>query len=542
MTKARRKRNRNDAPADVTAAAPPAPATPPQRGPLVPERVWNVLTVLVVALILMGGTWRNYWQDGNTEQYRLLLLGRTLYQGGALYTQAPYEGLPGPAWAGAAAYVLGSGTPIVAWIGTGLIAAIAVVLAAAAAGVMLNSRAGRRTAILGAVVFCVGIYHGTAIDPYFFTAAALCAAMSLMLLSWVAECRASRVWFGIAAGLCWALAASMTHLGIVGLIVMGAGCLIAALLDRDERTARLAAVGYTATGFLVGLAIIIVLLAAGGSAGIAWHHFVALWGEQLATMDFDQGFDHAITAMKPVALYAWFAALGIVAMLLRVQARLLGASLIATLLVWWLVMIALLAAEPVVVLPHWLVAFPPMLLIAAAGVYRVGEPLKRQELKHRLPLFCAMITIVLLLGHPLIVQCRIGLRAARAAHTNLDGERNRLTVMATNIQSAVPRFRRIYVLADDPGVYVHADRPPACPITTPKNEADVDTVLEKLDAKLAFALIVPDTGPALGSACGEACTSRLQNLLHTYTRTAGTRDYDVYIRPTQRNTAELSSQ
>lgn len=92
MTKVRRTRDRKDAPADVTAAAPQAPAPAPQRSPLVSERVWNRLTILVVVLILVAGTWRNFWQNGNTEQYRLLLIGRTLSQGGALYTQAPYDG------------------------------------------------------------------------------------------------------------------------------------------------------------------------------------------------------------------------------------------------------------------------------------------------------------------------------------------------------------------------------------------------------------------------------------------------------------------
>jgi len=106
MTKSRRKRDPNDAPADETVAAPQAPAPPPQRRPLVSEREWNRVTIVVVALILIGGTWRNYWQNGNAEQYHLLLLGRTLFQGGALYTQVQYDGLPGPAWASAGAYVL----------------------------------------------------------------------------------------------------------------------------------------------------------------------------------------------------------------------------------------------------------------------------------------------------------------------------------------------------------------------------------------------------------------------------------------------------
>jgi len=518
-------------PPDTTAAAVPAP--PPDlhdRGQVVRECVRNMLTLIVVGLIIAGGTWRNYWQNGDDEQYRLLLTGRAVYHGKTVYVQAPHDGLPGIVWANASAYLLGSGTPVLAWLRPGLAATTALMLVAIAAGGLLNPRAGRRIALLGAVALCVDTYNGPSIDPYFYAATASCAAMSLFILSWTAERRAWRLFLAIGSGLCWTLALSMSHLGILGLVILSAGGLSAALVDRDERPERLATILCVWTGFFVALAIMIVLLAAGQQAATAWHHLVASWHEQFTAMDVDQQHVHAVRALAPVGLLVWFAMIGIIAAAMRLDARRLSPAMLVTLSVWWLGLVALLATEPVVVMRHWLVAFPPMLLLAAGGVYHVGEAIKQRDRRHRMPMIVAMITIVLLLGRPLFVEYRSGLREARAARRDPAGERNRLRAIAAAIRDAVPPYRRIFVLADEPGVYVHADRPPASPIVAPETAEEVDTVLARLEEHPPYALIAPDEAVTLGPACDANCSARIVQLLQRYVGHAGIHGYTRYLR------------
>jgi len=501
----------------------------------------TALTVILVAALLFLGTWRNYWANGRQNQYDVLVVGRCVYHGGHLCVHAFDGGMPGVSWLSALGYILSGGRAIGGWVLPGVTAVVAIALLAMVAGRLLNGRAGRRIAILSAVVLAVDLYGGTSISPVFYGATCNVAAIALFLVSLGSWRIGWRVVLGIGAGLAWAAALAMTHTGCIGLVVVTlVGAAIAAIV-RSQRGDWLATIGCAWTGFLVGVALIIVALESSGVASTAWANFTVLWREQCAGVSMSELWQRSVASLSLLRLHLWFVLVGGIAAAMGVSANHLARSTMTMLGVWWIVACGLVVTSPVSAMNDWAMTFPPMFCLVAIGIYHVGESLKDRERKLRIPVIIAILTIVVLLGRPLFQQFRVGVREARMARVDDHGERNRLRELGEKIREFVPQHRRIYVLDGSAGVYVHADRSPASAVIRPMSAADIETVLSDLEAQYAFALVVSEDAISLGPACDDTCTGRLQRLVAAYDEVAQAAGYTLFVRKSEHDASEVTN-
>ena len=118
----------------TTATGPQSDSTTPDgntAGPWRPPPAWVgfALSGLIALVFVAIGTWATYWADLRNDQFQLIHLGQTVYDGGRMYVDCWENKPPGIAWLNAVALALAAGNPLGAWILPGVVslASIAVV-------------------------------------------------------------------------------------------------------------------------------------------------------------------------------------------------------------------------------------------------------------------------------------------------------------------------------------------------------------------------------------------------------------------------------
>ncbi len=91
-----------------------APANRPRheaRSPRMPSfrNIAPVLSWILVATFIALGTWSSYWAYQRNDQYQLITLGQTVYDGGRLYVDAWENKPPGVAWINALGIAMSGG-------------------------------------------------------------------------------------------------------------------------------------------------------------------------------------------------------------------------------------------------------------------------------------------------------------------------------------------------------------------------------------------------------------------------------------------------
>jgi hypothetical protein len=234
--------------------------------------------------------------------------------------------------------------------------------------------------------------------------------------------------------------------------------------------------------------------------------------------------------LEPLQLPLWLALVGIVATISTGGANRLAKASLAALVLWWIVAADLALMGPSRSMRYWQATFPPMILLAAMGLYHLEEAFRRLDKGYRTALVLVSLTAVLLLARPLIEHYRHGLASSYVAYTQEPTQRERLEDIGRQIQDLVPRGGRIYVLAYDAGIYVHADRRPACRFTYPRSSEQMNEILDELSAGKAHALLIPERPSSeFEHFCDDACHQRLTRVQDKYDPAPSIGPYRVWV-------------
>lgn len=510
------------------------------------------LTVLLVPTLIALGTWSSYWARQRNDQYQLLVLGQTVYHGGRMYVDAWENKPPGVAWLNAAGYALGRGRALVAWILPGVAALVGVLIFASAMARLLTPLAARRAALLAAIVFSLRLYDSPSAHPDFYSAIVELVAASFWLLALYALSDKGRVGYGLFAGLALALACTFRHTGSIGLLAVSVGTLLMLFGSSVDRRAWVMVSMSVWSGVLVGVGAVIGALYWAGSVEPAWEAIVAFNRGLLAEQHVSEALGswrRSVDGLLPLRLPIWLGMVGVVATLFARETQRASRGPAGVLLLWWLLQVAVALLGPSQSMRYWQASWGPMLCLAAIGLFQLELAYLKLPVGYRAGYVLACATVLVMLFRPLAQSYRHGVAdsyLAYAAYREQSGgsgdgsvvgdsakrsERMRYEEIGRAVRELVPDGERIYVMAYDAGVYVHADRLPASRFTYPRSRAQMDEILSDLESGKAYALLVPDRpAPAFESWCDGACHERVAVIRAGYSTFTQIDGYRVWHR------------
>ncbi len=492
-----------------------------------------VIVTLLSMVILYGSSFSSYWVDQRNDQYQLINLGRAVYDGGTMYIDAWENKPPGIAWINTAGYFI-TGNQLGAWILPGVTALCCIIVMAWSMSGLLSPLAAWCTALLAAVVVSLRVYDTPSINPDFYSSMFELAAGSLWLLALYAQRAGGQRAFGILAGLLWVMSVNVKQTGIMGLVVVSVITGIFFWRDREKHREWIATTFNVWIGFFSGAVVIITFLIVRGTSGEAFSAIFS-FNQQLFDQDHLKGalgsWLRAREGLAPVSLVLWFGLLGVIASFSAGRAKRSSPILIYTFVAWWILQIALALLGPSHSMRYWQATFPPMLWLAAIGIYHLGETMRRTESATRGAFIITLLTVVILLGRPMFDYFQQGLAAGYVSYNNENNERNRFVEMGEKLRELVPEDEKIYVLDYKAGVYIHAQRSQAVRFTYPRSKDQMEEIVTGLEARQAFAILKP-AKPAgeFTRYCDDACTARIEKTLEKYEQKTTLNHYEVWLR------------
>lgn len=495
--------------------------------------LFDLIAAVLVIGFLTVGTWSSYWAEQRNDQYQLITLGQCVYHGGQLYVDCWENKPPGIAWINALGLVLSLGGQLGVWVLPAATALLCIIPLWYALGRLLSPTAARRTAVLAAVLATLRLYDAPSINPDFYSAMFELAACALWLSAVYASFAGRRFVFGLLAGLFWSAATCVKQTGGTGLVAVTLVTLVLLIVKNVYGRRWLVTVLYAGLGFAFGLAVVIVLLTRQGTDRAAWDAIFTFnrgfvtWGAWVSSL---QSWLRLHAGLEPLQLPLWLALVGIVVTLSTVRANRVAQASLAALVLWWIVAADLALMGPSLSMRYWQATFPPMVLLAAMGLYHLEETFRRLDKGYRAALVLVSLTAVLLLALPLLEHYRLGLASSRVAYDQEPTQRQRLADIGSQIQALVSKDERIFVLAYDAGVYVHADRRPASRFTYPRSAEQMNEILSDLTAGKAHALLAPQRpAPEFERWCDEACHEKLTRVLDNYDPAPSIGPYRVWV-------------
>jgi len=478
-----------------------------------------VAAVLVVGFLTVG-TWSSYWAEQRNDQYQLITLGQCVYNGGQLYVDCWENKPPGIAWINALGLVLSPGGQLGVWVLPAAIALLCIIPLWYAVGRLLSPTAARRTAVLASILATLRLYDAPSINPDFYSAMFELGACALWLSAVFASSAGRRFAFGLLAGLFWSAAACVKQTGCTGLFTVMLVTLVLLIVKNVNGRRWLITVLYAWLGFALGLAVVIVLLTRQGTDQEAWKAIFtfnsgfATWDTWVRSL---QSWRRLHAGLEPLQLPLWLALVGIVVTISTRKANRVARATLAAMVFWWVVAADLALMGPSHSMRYWQATFPPMIFLAATGLYHLEEAFRRLDKGYRTAWMLVSLTAVLFLACPLIEHYKHGLAVSYLAYTEEPTQRERLADIGDKIQALVPKGERIYVLAYNAGIYVHADRRPACRFTYPRSPEQMNEILDELSAGKAYALLIPERPASeFERFCDDACHERLSRVLENY--------------------------
>lgn len=511
---------------DLTPAAVPAPP----RG----NTLWDAVAAVLVVGFLAVGAWSSYWAEQRNDQYQLIALGQCVYNGGQLYVDCWENKPPGVAWLNALGLILSPGGQLGVWLLPAATALLCIIPLWYAIGRLLSPTAARRTAVLAALLVTFRLYDAPSINPDFYSAMFELAAGALWLSAVFAPFAGRRFAFGLLAGLLWSAAMCVKQTGCTGLLAVTVVIFVLLVAKSVYGRRWLVTALYAWLGFALGLAVVILTLSRQGTERAAWdamytfNRDFATWEAWVRSW---QSWPRLLVDLEPLQLPLWLALVGIVVTISLGKAKRLEQASLAALVLWWLVATDLALMGPSHSMRYWQATFPPVILLAAMGLNRLEETYRRLEKGYRAALVLVALTAVVLLGRPLAEHYQHGLADSYLAYTREPTQRAGFADLGAQIQALVPKGERIYVLAYDAGMYVHADRRPACRFTYPRSTEQMREIVSELSAAKAYALLIPERpAPEFEKFCDVACHEQLTRVLGNYETAQPIGSYKVWIR------------
>ena len=408
---------------NVTEITPTATQSSPTGKPL-----FDLIAAVLVIGFLTVGAWSSYWAEQRNDQYQLITLGQCVYNGGQLYVDCWENKPPGIAWINALGLVLSPGGQLGVWVLPGATALLCIIPLWYAVGRLLSPTAGRRTAVLAAVLFTMRLYDTPSINPDFYSAILELAACALWLPAVFASFAGRRFAFGLLAGLLWSAATCVKQTGCVGLfaVTLVALALLAAKNIYGRRWLITAL--YAWFGFALGGAAVIVMLTREGTHQAAWdavfafNHDFLTWGALWSSL---HSWLRLQADLGPLQLPLWLALVGVVVTLSTRQAHRLSRTSVSAMVLWWLGAVVPALMGPSRSMRYWQATFPPMIFLAAVGLYHLEEAFRQLQRGYRTALVLVSATAMVLLSRPLLEHYQLGVATSYIASTQEPSERER---------------------------------------------------------------------------------------------------------------------
>jgi len=497
------------------------------------------LAVLLAAacslFLIIIGTWATYWADLRNDQFQLIHLGQTIYDGGRLYIDCWENKPPGVAWINALGILLGGGRLIGPWLLPGVTSLACLALMTYAVARLLSLGAACWTLILASAVYTLRLYDTPSINPDFYSSMLELAACAMWLLSIDATTRKGRIVLALVAGLAWAASTSVKQTGIVGLVMLSAVAFLFAMLRRDEAKGWARACALAWLGFALGVGAVIGLLAYRGTLGLAWEA-VFEFNRELASTEAFSGVAMSWTrvwaGLSPLKLALWLGLVGAAVGVWTGNAKGLVRPFAVALIAWWVIQVTLALLGPSRSMRYWQSSFPAMLWLAGIGIYLLEDGLRPTEKSRRGTLALTYATVVVLLAAPLVDHFRIGLASSYHTYASGHQQRVRLAELGVRIGELVPEDRPIYVWSYDTGIYLYARRRAASTFTYPRSREQMAAILADLKTGQTQAILMPKRRAAeFDRWCDEACQQTREQILAAYELQSSVGQYDIWVRP-----------
>lgn len=485
------------------------------------------------ALLIALGTWCSYNAGGSrTDQYQLIHLGKTVYDGGRMYIDCWENKPPGLAWINALALAASGGWLAAPWILPGVIGCIAVAVFYWALKSILGLIPAVAIAFLASVLISTRDYDTPSINPDFYCAMNVLLASSLQLSAQFGSPRWPRL-MSLTSGLCWAAAAAMKQTGPLGLLALSllGGRSLFARKKPTERPPNLGLL--TWLGFLTGVSFIAVILAWRGTFSEAMHAIFGFNQSLLSPRAFWEslgGWARIIGYLRPLELPLWLMLIGIAGAVLRSRHLALSRMIILALACWWIAEEWFALVGPSATMRYWQATWPPMLWLAGCGIAQLVHFWRDTGRGRRWMLAIVLATLAFFLGAPLKTQYFHGLgRSIAAYYSSEPSQRDRLREIGRYVREQVPPGQKIYVMRYDTGVYLYADRPAAVRFTNIRSLDQEREAIERLESNAATAILIPKNQVQLRAHFAASTLQRFDALLSSYENRGDIGGYQLMV-------------
>lgn len=485
---------------------------------------------------MLAGNWATYHAPGRNDQYQLIQLGQCVYHGGTMYADCWENKPPGIAWLNALGFVITRGQPVGPWILPGILEVAMLVGVWAALRRIVQERTARKAVLVTALVYSLRLYDTPSINPDFYASIFELAAIALLIrgaipplgVGSISEAESENLpvennhctysyALCLLAGLLWAAATSFKQIGCVGLLVLTLWGIVAALSQSELRAHVLKTIGATWAGFLIGVGVVAGVLWRQGTLHEAWQAIYTFNTGLLNADDFLAAIGNRArlkSELAPLVLPLWLALTGVIMSFWYRRFRGFPLSLTFGLVLWWAAAVVLAAMGPSRSMRYWQATFPPMLILAAVGLYYIQLVQDRLAHPERLTAFVVAATAAVLLARPAIVELRAGLATSLVASSDHPTEREQLIEIGDRVRSLVGQDDSIYVLDYRPAIYVYADRPAAARFNYPRTAEQWSEILGELQSgNSSFVLEPGDPSPEFRRFCDASCEQSLRRSL-----------------------------
>ncbi len=494
---------------------------------------FGAIVLILVSGLVLAGSWATYHAPGRNDQYQLIQLGQSVYHGGRMYVDCWENKPPGIAWINALGFLVARGNPIGPWILPGVVEAGVLVILWAALRRIVMERTARKAVLVAALVYSLRIYDTPSINPDFYSSIFELAAIALLIRGVIPplktfyppqegrldsirrldvespahneapeedlagsddSCTYSYLLCAL-AGLLWAAATSIKQVGCVGLFALTLCGILAAIGKPQMRAHALKATAATWTGFVIGLAAVAGVLWRQGTLTDAWHAIFSFNTGLLNTRDFLGAVANRArvrSELAPLVLPLWLGLTGVIMSFWYRRFRGFPLSMTIGLVLWWVAALVLAAMGPSHSMRYWQATFPPMLILAAVGLYYIQQVQDRLGHPERLTAFVVAATVAVMLARPAVLELRAGLAGSFAASTDHPTEREQLTEIGNRVRTLAGADESVYVLDYRPGIYVYADRLPAAPFIYPRSPQQLGEIVQRLKSAKASLIVVPE--------------------------------------------------
>lgn len=464
-----------------------------------------VLTAFASGLILTIGLLASYHAEVRNDQYQLIQLGKSLYQGDRLYIDCWENKPPGVAWLNWLGLVLAGGHPLGAWLLLWPAAALSLLGFALSARRLFDDAAAQIAVVTGSLVYGLRIYDTPSINPDFYASVFELAAISIWCLGacptgsiGISQGRARAAMCAVCAGLLWLAATATKQVGFLGLFAMTVVLSPVILRSSSEASKARWGILWSWIGFLAGALVVCLVLAWQGVLGPAWEA-IFLFNRSLLSpapllAELFGDSRRLMPDLEPLCLPLWLGTLGVIASVAARRSNNQSFLLTKTLFVWWVLSVVFVLLGPSRSMRYWLATYPPMLWLATAGISCLIALWRCVQGRHRLALMIVLTTITYSLGRPMYDAGLVGLANSVASYESHPNERDRLRSIGLAVQDLVLPGERIYVWAYHAGIYVFADRLPASRFVYPRSEQQGEEIVDALESGRARLILVPRQG------------------------------------------------